>query len=151
MAPASEGMRKHTTGGRIETEEMGGGFRRDVWGPTDRQNVRPPPLLCLLHLPRPRRRRLFPSFDLPGPIPISAQIRDAANSPPRRRRLPSLFAFLILFFFVGSSPPAPSVLMASRTQPSICSSNYKYIYVRRVNTAISISFMSSLAVFIHFA
>lgn len=44
-----------------------------------------------------------------GPISIGPKISDAANSPPGRRRLYSLFLFL------------PLVLMARRTQPSICS------------------------------
>lgn len=95
-----------------------------------------------------------------GPIPTGPQIRDAADaadSPPRSRRLPSLFAFLLflpflrLFWvFVGGwgvgaggclsvrPPPRCQWLRAHKPLFAVKSIN---IYVRRVNAAISISFM----------
>lgn len=57
-------MYKHATGGRIDTEEIGGvvvvvagvraraeSFRRDVWGSTDRQKCVHTPLTLLLQTP----------------------------------------------------------------------------------------------------
>lgn len=102
----------------METEEMGRGFQRDVCGPMDRQHACTPLGVACHPL-----RRGFSLLLIDGGVgggrggrsrpggthPHRPEDKDAADSPPGRRRLPSLLLFL------------PSVLMASRTQPSVCS------------------------------